>query len=132
MTTTGPGIHTATLRGCDLALLHLSPLAGVEGRSLLQLDRHPQTWTRTLSGAELAGLARLNPDDGPPRDGTMLGLLADLTLALETLGAAWQALLIRDPRTGAYVPSALIAPPSEAELAVLGRLAAALLAEVGR
>lgn len=126
-------IRTTTLRGCELALLHLPPLAGTAAAScLLQLDRAPHTWTLTLTGAELAGLARLNPDDGPPRHTPVLGILADLALALELFRPdGWEGLRIADPRTGRIIPNAVITPLSGDDLATLGRLASELLAAAG-
>lgn len=125
--------HTATLRGCELTLIHLPPLArGGPTNYLLQLDHANQTYTRTLTGAEMAALARLNPDDGAGDHKPTLTLLADLTLALELLGARWEGLRIYHPTTGRFVPNALITPPSVNELNTLGRLATELLAAVQR
>lgn len=124
-------ICAATLRGCELTLIHLRPLAGHDASCLLQLDRANQTYTRSLTGAELLALARLNPDDGLPTHKPVLGLLADLTLALETLGAAWESMIVYHPVTGQFIPNAMITPPSGEELSTLGRLAGELLAACG-
>lgn len=124
-------IRTGELRGCELTLLQLRPLFDHPGGYLLQLDRHPATYTRALTGAELVALARLNPDDGLPTHKPVLGLLADVTLALETLGAAWESMIVYHPQTGAFIPNAMITPPSGEELSTLGRLAGELLAACG-
>jgi hypothetical protein len=122
-------IVEGTLRGCDLALVHLHPLAPGGAACLLQLDLGAQTYTRSLTGAELAALARLNPDDGMPD--ALLPLMCDLALAVTVLVGGWQMLTYS--RIGAQRPeyAATIRPLVGEELSTLARLAGELLAAIG-
>lgn len=119
-------IREATLRGCAVMLLHTTSPAG-DGHLLLQLDREAQTWTRTLTGAELFALAKLNPDDGMPE--RLLPLLADLTLALTLVAGRWQMLTALGRTDFTY--ACTVAPPVPEELTTLGRLAAEVVAAIG-
>lgn len=122
-------ITAGTLRGCELTLIHLRPLAGHGADCLLQLDRENQTWTRSLTGAELAALARLNPDDGMPD--ALLSLMCDLAMAVTVLVGGWQMLTYY--HIGAQRPeyAATIRPLVGEELSTLARLAGELLAAIG-
>lgn len=120
-------ITAGTLRGCELTLIHLRPLAGHGADCLLQLDRENQTWTRSLTGAELLALVRLNPDDGMPD--ALLPLMSDVTLALTLVAGEWQMLTLLKPGNTAY--ACTVAPPVPDELSTLARLAGELLAAVG-
>lgn len=120
-------IVEATLRGCDLALIHLHPLASGGAACLLQLDRAHQIYSRNLTGAELLALARLNPDDGMPD--ALLPLLADLTLALTLVAGKWQMLTALGRTDFSY--ACTVAPPVPDELSTLGQLAGELIAACG-
>lgn len=120
-------IVEGTLRGCELALVHLHPLAPGGAACLLQLDRAHQTYSRNLTGAELLALVRLNPDDGMPD--ALLPLMSDVTLALTLVAGEWQMLTLLKPGNTAY--ACTVAPPVEDELSTLARLAGELLAAVG-
>lgn len=120
-------IVEGTLRGCDLALVHLHPLAPGGADCLLQLDRAHQTYSRNLTGAELLALVRLNPDDGMPD--ALLPLMSDVTLALTLVAGEWQMLTLIKPGSTAY--ACTVAPPVPDELSTLARLAGELLAACG-
>lgn len=117
-------IVEGTLLGCSLSLVLTG--FGQAGAALLHLDRHPASYTRTLTGDELAALARLNPDDAP--NDRALPVLADLTIAATALGGAWPGLSLR--QGDRLLMGAVLTPIETPGLTELGRCASALVAAI--
>ena len=115
-----------TLAGCDLTIVYNAPL-GTAGAYILSLNRDPHSYCRSLTAAELAALARLNPDDGVPAAARQI--VADLTVFATVLAGDWEGLLIY--QGGRQVPNALLTPLGIDDLRELGRCASALVAALG-
>jgi hypothetical protein len=124
----GGTIVVGELRGCALAMFHHS-YDGEHSNYLLQLDREPHTYTRSLTPAEVAALARLNPDDGVPE--AALLVVCDLTMALASLCGTGAVMTRTDRRTGRECRFVEFGPLTPGEFAELGRVAGGLIASVG-
>lgn len=120
-------LSEGTVAGCDLTLTAACHPDGGAPHYLLSLDRDPHTYTRSLTAAELAALARLNPDDGVPQDARQI--VADLTVFATIFAGDGEGLLIY--QGGKQVPNALLRPFGIDDLRELGRVASALVAALG-
>lgn len=115
----GGAAAAGVLRGCALCLI-ATPSPGGVGY-VLSLDRSPATYCRGLTPAEVAALARLNPDDGVPE--AALLPICDVTVALAALCGTGAVITRGNGRS--FVE---FAPVSRAEMAELGCVAGALIA----
>lgn len=123
----GGRIVEGELRGCDLAFIATPRPTG--GGYILNLDKPPATYCRSLTPAEVAALAAINPDDGVP-DAALL-VACDLTMALASLCGTGAVMTRTDRRTGDERRFVEFGPLTPGEFAELGRVAGELIASVG-
>lgn len=119
-----PSLVTGEVRGCFITLL-TTPLPDAAMGHMIILDRAPATYNRSLTPADVAALAQLNPDDGVPEGA--LRVLCDLNLAIASLTGEWEAgrPLARDGQAS-FEMAAIFRPLLGDELSELGRVASQL------
>ena len=117
-------LSEGTVAGCDLTLTAADLADGGAPHYLLSLDRDPHTYTRSLTAAELAALARLNPDD--PVLAEARSIVADIAAIATVFVGDWEGLALY--RQGKFVPNMLLRPIGTDGQIEIGRVAAALVA----